>query len=193
MGVISRKGYHLNLLKKVVQASTGDVQFPFELYRDVLILPAALPGNTGQETLAMASVDYEIIHRRLLYASPRVIKQVAVSAGIHVSGAEAHYAECYIAKSTDVISRRLEDPVMAPGQLVRIDLVTCRTGFKGYRYFMHFIDSYSSYHWVRFITAKHEAYECLKTFVALFERQTALKLQTFGLDGGPKFGQAIRP
>lgn len=192
VGAMSRKGYNLNLREKVVQAGIGDVQFPFELYRDVLILPAALPGNSGQESLAMASVDYEVMHRRLLHASSRVVKQVVASAGIHVSGAEGHCAECYIAKSTDVMSRRLEDPVMAPGQLVGIDLVTCRAGFKGYRYFLHFIDSYSSRHWVQ-ITAKHEAYECLKRFVALFERQTALKLQTLGLDGGSEFDQATRP
>jgi len=76
-----------------------------------------------------------------------------------------------------------------PSQLIHTYIygLTMTKKLKSERYFMLFIDGYSRMKWVTFLLAKHEAFENFRTFKALAENKTNLKIKCLISDKGGEF------
>ena len=147
------------------------------------------------DCLAMAFINHDVMHRRLLHADSKAVQKACDQAGLSLKSKPCEDCHtCRLAKSTEIISRAHETACSAPGQLIRVDTFECKPGHLNLRYCIHYsIDSYSGYQWVQFVVKKSDAFSRLQAFVAHFERQSSLKVQAFGLNGGGEFGQNTRP
>ncbi|OAA60924.1 Ribonuclease H-like protein [Niveomyces insectorum RCEF 264] len=133
------------------------------------------------------------MHKRLLHAFPDVVTKAYKTAGLTVTGEVKHCPTYHIAKSTEIISRASAAEVTTPGQLIRVDVIICQPGHLDFRYMVHFVDQYSGYHWVKFVVSKADVFDVILKFVAHFERQSGLRVQSLGLDGGSEFGLSTVP
>jgi transposase InsO family protein len=76
-----------------------------------------------------------------------------------------------------------------PLELVHTDLCgpTRTQTLKGESYFMLLIDDYTRMTWVTFLKEKYEAFEKFKSFKALVENETDLKIKCLRSDRGGEF------
>src|SRR5438045_1364303 len=56
-------------------------------------------------------------------------------------------------------------------------------GWQRKRYAIHFVCTYSGYHWVRTISHKHEAWSAVMEFLTFIKNQTQLQPQILSIDG----------
>ena len=117
---------------------------------------------------------------------PAVLK-ACKDAGIRVQ--QPTYCEsCRLGKSTQIISRESPPKAVRPLALIYVDTIEHKpTGYKGYKYSMHFVDLYSGMNWIVFLQTKDQGFQKLLDFINYIENQTQLSIQAIGLDEGTEF------
>jgi hypothetical protein len=143
--------------------------------------------------LSMASVTYDVMHRRLCHANKKAVVKACKEAGIAFSTKEVrdhHCEDCFLAKATDYLPKDTLRQWHHPLEMVAVDVIQHPPGHLGFRYTTHFIDAATGYHWLKFSKDKSAAQSILKEWITQIELQTGLKVQNIGMDGGSEFGQS---
>ncbi|KAK1773002.1 hypothetical protein QBC45DRAFT_447206, partial [Copromyces sp. CBS 386.78] len=140
----------------------------------------------------MATINYDIMHRRLMHAGRDQVLKACKDAGIKLANAGALKNECDAclrSKSTDIV-HKISNPVATrPLEFVRIDTWSHNiAGHMGYRHVVHFICMVSGFHWIKMIREKRDGLVAIKEWKKHVELQTGLKVKVLGLDGGIEFG-----
>jgi hypothetical protein len=96
---------------------------------------------------------------------------------------------CQIGKQTRVRFKTKEHSTTKPLELIHTDLCgpTRTKSTYGEHYFMLIIDDYTRLTWVYFLKEKSEAFEKFKTYKALVENETDLKIKCLRSDNGGEF------
>ena len=133
------------------------------------------------------------MHKRLMHVFKKIILKTCKNADIKFIKDDDFYCEtCFLNKIIDIINRESSSTLIDFDQLIRTDLIFHKIGHLGYCYFVHFIDIWLSYHWMRFVKEKHEAFQIVKNFTKFFENQSKLKMQTLNLNENNEFGLSIQ-
>ncbi|KJZ70069.1 hypothetical protein HIM_10530 [Hirsutella minnesotensis 3608] len=150
--------------------------------------PTTRQQNQGNMLLA---VSYQVMHERLMHASPEIVLKACEQAGIKISNREAkehHCRTCHLAKSALIVSRTPPVRPARPLSLVRIDLIENKPlGHRQFRYTWHAVDAHCGYHWVRFLRHKDELFQATKDFDAYIQRTTGYQVQEYGMDNDVSF------
>jgi hypothetical protein len=97
--------------------------------------------------------------------------------------------QCQHGKQSRVSFKTKEYTTSKPLELVHTDLCgpTRTQSLQGENYFMLLIDDYTRMTWVSFLRNKSEAFEKFKSFKALVENETDLKIKCLRSDNGGEF------
>ena len=140
-------------------------------------------------TLSSPQIEFDLMHRRLMHAGLPVVLKACKDAGISMKQPSTFHCEsCSLGKSTQLISR--EQPIKAtrPLALLHVDTIEHKPiGYKGFKYSMHFVDSYSAMNWITFLQDKSQGFQKFLDFLTYIENQTQLPVQAIGLDEGTEF------
>ncbi|KJZ68167.1 hypothetical protein HIM_12435 [Hirsutella minnesotensis 3608] len=139
----------------------------------------------------LLAVSYQVMHERLMHASPEIVLKACEQAGIKIPNREAkehHCRTCHLAKSALIVSRTPPVRPARPLSLVRIDLIENKPlGHRQFRYTWHAEDAHCGYHWVRFLRHKDELFQATKDFDAYIQRTTGYQVQEYGMDNDVSF------
>ena len=112
--------------------------------------------ETDETRLAFFSIDFKVLHRRLMHAGVERTLKAADQAGIRLSNKpnkRFHCESCELAKSHQIISREPQTPAERPFQRVHFDLIEYKKGWGDKKWAIHFQDAYSNYQWVRMLAS----------------------------------------
>ena len=107
--------------------------------------------------LAFFSMDFKVLHRRLMHAGLERTIKAAEQANIRLLNKPTkrfHCESCELAKSHEIVSRETPTPAQHPFEKVHLDLVEYEIGWGSKRWAIHFMCGFSSYQWVRMLTNK---------------------------------------
>lgn len=137
----------------------------------------------------MLTVSYRRMHDSLFHASEKVVNKAVTGTDIKLrrQKGDTKCETCMKSKSKEIINRT-SIVFTAPGQRIRVDVVTHEPGHLGKKYSIFYIEEYSHYGWVRLKNTK-ACFNDICEFIEWWEVQTDLKIQTFAVDGGGEFGQ----
>jgi hypothetical protein len=164
------------------------------------IIPVQAPPDFNEQVVTpthavMASINYRVMHRRLMHAGKNTVLRACKAAGIDLADikGEEFCEDCILSKSTDTRQKVAARVASKPLEFVRVDvMVHDQPGHLGYKYTVHFVDVVSSFHWARFTKTKGDAYIHIIEFFDMVETQTGIKIKVFGFDGGSEFGQGVK-
>lgn len=148
------------------------------------------PHDPAKKPMLLAAT-YQLMHERLMHASPEIVLRACQAAGINVSAKEArehHCRTCHLAKSTLVVSRTPPVRPSRPLSLIRIDMIENKPlGHRRFRYTWHAVDANCGYHWIRFLRQKDELFQATVDFDTYIQRATGHKVQEYGMDNDVSF------
>jgi hypothetical protein len=142
--------------------------------------------ETDETRLAFFSMDFKVLHRRLMHAGVERTLKAADQAGIRLSNkpnGRFHCESCELAKSHQIISREPQTPAERPFQRVHFDLIEYKKGWGDKKWAIHFQDAYSNYQWVRMLASKREIRPTVMEWLDFIENQTSLRPQIIHIDG----------
>ncbi|KAK2743934.1 hypothetical protein CKAH01_18363 [Colletotrichum kahawae] len=162
-----------------------------EWIMDVMVLQTCTTSDVPVDTaIALASVrrnlkpTLEIIYRRLIHAYPSRVIEAYRRVGIVFSKEEIenfHCEACYLAKSTEIVSRNSPLPLTQIGEEIYLDLIEVKPlSMTSKRYALHFLDKYSGYHWLVLLLNHHYEVvrDAIKNFHDVFNNMTGLNVKT---------------
>jgi hypothetical protein len=117
--------------------------------------------------LPQIKVDINILHRRLGHPCKVVTKETGVSLCLHVTGKMETCAECVMAKAKQKALKKvsLNKSVMA-GERLGFDISYLRNpSFGGSKYWLLFVDEFTSVKWSVFLRRKSDAIRAVVSFV----------------------------
>jgi hypothetical protein len=135
-------------------------------------------------------------HDRLGHASEATLKQMAAGAvdGLpeFQQGECLRFCEgCVLGKQTRAPFKKADKGTRAKArlELVHVDLAgpMATESLGGSRYMMVFVDDFTHFMTVKFLTAKSEAHDALEAYVAEMERQTGSRIKVLRSDRGGEF------
>ncbi|KAK2754615.1 hypothetical protein CKAH01_17376 [Colletotrichum kahawae] len=133
---------------------------------DVIVLQTCITSDVPVNTaIALASVHrnlkptLKIIHRRLIHAHPSRVIKACRYIGIIFSKEEIenfHCEACHLAKLTEIVSRNSPLPLTQISEEIHLNLIKVKPlSMTSKRYALHFLDKYSSYHWLVLLLNHH--------------------------------------
>lgn len=104
--------------------------------------------NQFIQRVIFSSLNFQTMHKRLMHASKEMILKACNDVDIKLTKNDEnfHCEACYLAKATDLNNKEPSSILTGPDQLIRTDLMFHEIGHLDYRYFVHFIDTWSGYH-----------------------------------------------
>ncbi|KAK2729268.1 hypothetical protein CKAH01_10356 [Colletotrichum kahawae] len=105
-----------------------------------------------------------------------------------------HYEACHLAKLTEIVNRNSPLPLTQIGEEIYLDLIEVKPlSITSKRYALHFLDKYSSYHWL--VLLLNHYYEvvrdAIKNFHDVFNNMTGLNVKTWVYDNAPEFKKVL--
>lgn len=159
-------------------------QIPTNRYGD-------LPEGVTARHAVLASINYRLMHRRLMHAGKEQVIRACKEAGIKLfEHNQAPFCEpCAMAKAHDEMPKHAAMVTKRACEYIRVDLVTeSTTGHLGYKYMVHFMCMSTAFRWGKFTKDKSDAFTLLTEFVTWLEKQTGRSVKVIGVDGGTEFG-----
>jgi len=162
-------------------------------HRAATAVDKAIPPGTPNPPQRLAPSDVlKQWHDRLGHASEATLKQMAAGA---VDGLpEFQQGECLRfceGKQTRAPFKKADKGTRAKArlELVHVDLAgpMATESLGGSRYMMVFVDDFTHFMTVKFLTAKSEAHDALEAYVAEMERQTGARIKVLRSDRGGEF------
>ena len=143
----------------------------------------------------MSKVSFEVRHKHHSHTNKRAVVKACQEGSITFTTKEVkdHHCEaCHLAKAKDSIPKKTLCKWYRPLEMVAVDVIGHQPGHLGFRYTTHFVDAATGYHWMKFSREKAAAQSILIEWITQLERQTGLKVQNIGIDGGGEFGQGTQ-
>jgi hypothetical protein len=142
--------------------------------------------KNDETRMAFLTVDFRVLHRRLMHAGYDRTVKAAERAGIRLSNKPTgrfHCEACELAKSRLIVSREAPTPAQRPFERVHFDLIEYEKGWGDKRWALHFLCAYSNYHWIRTLSSKREIWSAVVEWLDFIKNQTALQPQIIHIDG----------
>jgi hypothetical protein len=150
--------------------SKGDLSFKFKEVESGGLIGVNLKVDIDAALvtgLPEVKVDVNVLHRRLGHPCEVVTKETGVLLGLHVTGKMETCAECVMAmaKQKGLKKVSLNKPVAA-GERLGFDISYLRNpSFGGSKYWLLFVDEFTSMKWSLFLRRKTDAIRAVVSFV----------------------------
>jgi hypothetical protein len=196
MGQFLLQGMHVlgdTLSISLLNKSTNIITCkPLYTGSSIFILEAT-PVQLDKSMLVIYKADYELMHKRLRHPS----KDVLSNAPNHVKGFPKDLEVpsnspvcpgCTQGKMPVSAHPPSETRATAPFKRIHSDLKSFPVvSYHKYKYFVNFIDDYTSYAWVVLLCEKSAAITALKQFIALVKTQYGADIKEWMSDAGGEY------
>jgi len=200
MGQFLLQGMHIlgdTLSISLLNKSTNIITYK-PLYNSLTIfILEATPVQLNQSVLVIYKVDYELMHKCLRHPS----KDILTNASNHIKGFPKDlevpstlpvWPGCVQGKMPASAHSSSETRATAPFEHIHSDLKSFPVvSYYKYKYFVNFIDDYTSYTWVILLHEKLAAITALKQFMVLVKIQYDADIKEWMSDAGGEYKSDI--